>query len=177
MKIASPDILHKTEVDGVRVNLHNDKQIRETFQQLTASVQAKMPQAEITGVSIQEMVQGGKEVIIGMTRDPQFGPLIMFGLGGIYVETFKDVAFRIAPLTEKDAEDMIREVKAYPLLMGVRGEKPVDIETIKQTLLTVSQMAMDFPQISELDINPLKIFPKGGVALDARLALTEEDWI
>jgi len=177
MKIASPDILHKTEVGGVRVNIHHDNQVRETFQELMTNAQAKMPQAELIGVSVQEMVQGGKEVIIGMTRDPQFGPLIMFGLGGIYVETFKDVAFRIAPLTEKDAEDMIREVKAYPLLMGVRGEAPVDIATIKNTLLTISQMAMDFPQISELDINPLKIFPKGGIALDARLTLVEEDWI
>ncbi|MBI4713055.1 MAG: acetate--CoA ligase family protein, partial [Planctomycetes bacterium] len=115
--------------------------------------------------------RGGKEVIIGMSTDAQFGPLIMFGLGGIYVEILKDVAFRLAPLTGSDADEMIREIRAYKLLTGVRGEEPADINAIKETLMAVSDLVVAFPEILELDINPLKVFSKGVVALDARVTV------
>jgi acetyltransferase len=117
------------------------------------------------------MILGGKEIIIGVNKDPQFGHLVMFGLGGIYVEVLKDVAFRLAPLTQTDVETMIREIRSYQLLAGIRGEEPSDINAIKDTLLKVSQLVTDFPDIQELDINPFKVFAKGGVALDTRIRI------
>lgn len=173
MKIASPDILHKTEVGGVRLNLRTAKEVEKAFQEITGNARRYMPQAIIWGTSVQEMVTGGKEVILGMSRDPSFGPLIMFGLGGIYVEVLKDVSFRIAPLDVREARQMVKEIHAYPLLHGVRGEKPSDIEGIVESLCRLSQLVTDFPQILELDINPLVVKERGqGVtALDARLVI------
>ena len=175
MKIVSPDILHKTDVGGVRVGIENDLQVEEAFFDITAQSRQYSPQAAILGVSIQEMVRGGKEVILGMSKDPQFGPLIMFGLGGIYVEVLKDVSFRIAPLSVEDADQMIREINAYPLLRGTRGEKPADIAALRECLLRLSQLVTDNPEILELDINPLivKAEGEGAVAADARITLEE----
>jgi len=132
-----------------------------------------MPDAEIWGCLVQEMVRGGKEVIVGMNCDPQFGPLMMFGLGGIYVEVLKDVAFRIAPFSRQEAEEMIAEIRAYSLLRGVRGERPADTEAIVDTLLRLSQLVTDFPEIMEMDINPLIVFEagRGVVGVDMRLVL------
>ena len=132
-----------------------------------------MPEADIWGCLVQEMVSGGREVILGVSRDPQFGPLLMFGLGGIYVEALKDVSFRVAPIDARDAEEMIREIRAFTLLKGVRGEPPSDLGAIIDSLLKLSQMVTDFPEIMEVDINPLVVFPegKGAIAIDARLAL------
>jgi acetyltransferase len=132
-----------------------------------------MPDAEIWGVLVQQMVGGGKEVILGMNRDPQFGPMIMFGLGGIYVEALKDVSFRIAPVSVEDAAEMIKEIQSYALLRGVRGEKPVNMEAIRESILRLSLLVTDFPAIEELDINPLKVFPNGQapIAIDARLSI------
>ncbi|MDI6733104.1 MAG: acetate--CoA ligase family protein [Planctomycetota bacterium] len=121
---------------------------------------------------VQKMISGGKEVIIGVSRDRQFGHLIMFGLGGIYVEILKDVSFRLAPLNESDVDAMIREIKAYPLLTGARGQESSDLQSLKETILKISQLVMDFPQITELDINPYKVFAKGGVAIDARITIS-----
>jgi acetyltransferase len=173
MKIASPDILHKSDIGGVRVGLNNKTEVREAFLEMTERAKRFFPEADIWGISLQEMIQGGKEVILGMARDPQFGPVMMFGLGGIYVEVLKDVSFRIAALSVEDSWEMIRGIRSLPMLQGARGEKPIDIETIVESLLRLSQLVTDFPEIFEIDINPLKVFPKGRspVALDARLAI------
>jgi acetyltransferase len=173
MKIASPDILHKSDIGGVKVGIKDPSETRQTFVAMLDNARRRMPEAEIWGVLVQQMVMGGKEVILGMNRDPQFGPMIMFGLGGIYVEALKDVSFRIAPLAVEDAADMIREIHSYPLLRGVRGEKPVNIDAIKDCLLRLSLLVTDFPEIVELDINPLKVFPDGQptMAIDARLTV------
>ena len=146
---------------GVRVGVENDQQVEDAFFAITAQSQQYSPQAAILGVSVQEMVKGGKEVILGMSKDVQFGPLIMFGLGGIYVEVLKDVSFRIAPLSVEDADQMIREINAYPLLRGARGEKPTDIAALRECLLRLSQLVTDNPEILELDINPLIVKPEG----------------
>lgn len=172
MKIASPDILHKSDIGGVKVGLANTKQVEEAFYDMTQRAKRVMPEAVILGVLVQEMVTGGKEVILGMSKDSQFGPLLMFGLGGIYVEVLKDVSFRIAPITSRESKTMIDEIRSVALLRGARGEKPTDIESIKEGLIRLSQLVMDFPIISELDINPLMVFPadKGGsIAIDVRI--------
>ena len=173
MKIASPDILHKSDVGGVKVGLASADAVRGAYETMIATISAKMPQATIWGVSMQQMVTQGKEVILGMSQDATFGPLIMFGLGGIYVEVLKDVTFRIAPLTETDTREMIAEIRSHKLLTGARGEKPVDIDAIVDAILRLSQLVTDFPEIAEMDINPLKVQPEhgGGIAIDSRIAL------
>jgi len=173
MKIASPDILHKSDVGGVKVGLKTEEEIADEYVAMMARVWKRMPNAEIRGTLIAEMVRGGKEVILGMTRDPQFGPMLMFGLGGIYVEVLKDVAFRVAPIARPDAEAMIGEIRSAALLRGVRGEPPVDLAAVSEGLLRLSQLVTDFPEIVEIDINPLSVFARGqgAVAIDARLVL------
>ena len=175
MKIASPDVLHKSDMGGVRVGLENEAMVEEAFFDITSNIQLRQPEARILGVMVQEMIPKGKEVILGITRDMQFGPMIMFGLGGIYVEVLKDVAFRIAPLSVESAGAMIRDIRSFPLLRGVRGEAPADIEGIQDALLRLSQMAIDFPEIIEADINPLLVRPEGqgAVAVDARITIQE----
>jgi acetyltransferase len=154
MKIVSPQILHKTDVGGVRLGLASEQDVERAFVEITASVRRHAPDAWIAGVSVQEMIVGGQELILGLTRDPQFGPLLMFGLGGIYVEVLKDVAFRVAPVSRRDAAEMIREIRAYPLLAGYRGTEPADEEAIIDAMLRLSALSCDFPEIMELDINP-----------------------
>ncbi len=173
MKIISPQISHKSDIGGVRVNLNSKKDVENAFFDVTTRVRNIMPTAHISGVMIQEMIPKGKEVIMGITHDPQFGHMIMFGLGGIYVEVLKDISFRIVPLSREDAHEMIRETKTFPLLRGVRGEAEADIEAIEKCLLTLSQMAIDFPEIIEADINPLLVRARGeGVtAIDARFTI------
>ena len=175
MKIASPDVLHKSDMGGVRVGLETGAMVEEAFFDITSTIQLRQPKARILGVMVQEMIPQGKEVILGITRDMQFGPMIMFGLGGIYVEVLKDVAFRIAPLSVEEADAMIRDVRSFPLLRGVRGEAPADIEGIQDALLRLSQVAIDFPEIIEADINPLLVCPEGQgtVAVDARITIQE----
>ncbi len=173
MKISSPDILHKSDIGGVVVNIKNLEEVVRAFMTITTNVRRKAPKATILGVDIQEMITEGKEIILGMTRDPSFGPLIMFGLGGIYVEVLKDVSFRIAPIPVQEVSEMVREIRSYPLLAGVRGEKSVDFNTLYDMILRLSQLVMDFPEIVELDLNPVKLLPKGkkSYALDARITL------
>ncbi len=175
MKIASPDVLHKSDMGGVRVGIENEAMVEEAFFDITSNIQLRQPEARILGVMVQEMVPQGKEVILGITRDMQFGPMIMFGLGGIYVEVLKDVAFRIAPLSVESADAMIRDIRSFPLLRGVRGEPPADIDAIRDALLRLSQMATDFPEIIEADINPLLVRPEGlgAVAVDTRITIQE----
>ena len=176
MKISSPDILHKSDVGGVRVGLGTEKEVEKAYTTMIENVRRRMPRADVKGTLVQEMIRGGREVILGMTRDPQFGPMIMFGLGGIYVEVLKDVSFRIAPLTRADAEAMIAEIRSIKLLRGVRGQPPADLEAVRDGLLRLSQLVTDFPEIVEMDLNPLSVFLKGegAVAVDARLALKED---
>jgi acetyltransferase len=173
MKIVSPQVIHKSDIGGVKINVNTEKEVENAFFDITSHVKHVMPMAHINGVMIQEMISGGKEVIIGITRDTQFGHMIMFGFGGIYVEVLKDVSFRIVPLSKEDAHEMIRETKVFPLLRGVRGEAEADIEAIENSLLILSQMALDFPQIIEAEINPLLVKKRGEgvVAIDARFAI------
>jgi len=176
MKIVSPQILHKSDIGGVRINLHSKNDVEEAFFDITARIRHIMPTAHVQGVLVQEMICGGREVIIGITKDIQFGHMIMFGLGGIYVEVLKDVSFRIVPLSQEDAHQMIREIHAFPLLQGVRGEAESDIKAIEKSLLILSQLALDFPQIIEADINPLLARGQGEgvVAVDARFTIGGE---
>jgi acetate---CoA ligase (ADP-forming) len=173
MKIDSPDILHKSDVGGIKVGVENEVELDIAFQSIMSSVKKFMPDARINGISIQEMIQDKKEIIIGVNKDPQFGHMIMFGLGGIYVEVLKDVSFRIAPINESDAREMIEEIKAIKLLKGVRGESPSDIDSIVEVLLKISQLVTDFPDIIEMDINPLfvKQKGKGSIAGDVRIRI------
>jgi Acyl-CoA synthetase (NDP forming) len=173
MKILSPDISHKTDVGGIRLNLEHADDVERAYNSMMSDVRHYMPDAAVTGVQLQKMIGGGKEVIIGMDRDPQFGPLLMFGLGGTYVEFLKDVSFAVAPITVAEAKHMVSSIKTYPLIAGVRGETASDIDSIVQTLLKVSQLVTDFPEILEFEINPLMVMPEGEgcVAMDIRFTL------
>jgi acetate---CoA ligase (ADP-forming) len=176
LKIASPDILHKTDVGGVKVNLSTPTDVQDAFDLMVYRAGRYVPGARIWGCQVQQMVKGGREVLLGMSRDPQFGPLVAFGLGGIYVEALKDVAFRVAPFSRQEAEEMIHEIRSFPLLEGVRGEPPADLEAMVDALLKVSRLVTDFPEIVELDINPLMVFDEGhgAMAIDMRLVLASE---
>jgi len=175
LKIDSPDILHKTDFGGIKVGIKSDKELEDGFNEIINNVKSKKPDANIKGISIQEMITDKQETIIGINKDPQFGPMIMFGLGGIYVEILKDVSFRIAPITESDAREMIEEIKTIKLLKGARGAKPSDINSIVETLLKVSQLVTDFPEIVEMDINPLFVKAEGlgSIAGDVRIRISE----
>lgn len=177
MKIASPDILHKTDVGGVKLNLNSPEDVRDAFDLIVYRAGRYVPGARIWGCQVQQMVPGGREVLLGMSRDPQFGPLVAFGLGGIYVEALKDVAFRVAPFGRQEAQEMIQEIRSYRLLEGVRGEPPADQEAMVDALLRISQLVTDFPEIVELDINPLMVFEegRGAIAIDMRLVLSSGD--
>jgi acetyltransferase len=177
LKVASPDILHKTDVGGVKVGLQNSEDVRDAFDLITYRTQRYLPEARLWGCLVQKMVPSGFEVLIGMNRDPQFGPLVTFGLGGIYVETLKDVTFRIAPISPLEAEEMLGEIRAHALLNGVRGEPPVDKPAIIDSILRIGQLVTDFPEIMELDINPFVVYPNdgGGIAIDMRLVLKPQD--
>ena len=174
LKVASPDILHKSDVGGVRLGLSSPEEAGRAFEEMMERVRKRMPEAHIHGAFVQEMVRGGKEVILGAVKDPQFGPLLMFGLGGIYVEVLRDVSFRVAPVTDAEAWEMIKETRAYAVLKGARGERPVDLKAVVEALQRLSQLVMDFTEILELDINPLAVLPVGTVAIDARITLAPE---
>lgn len=170
-KIASPDILHKSDIGGVKVGIATDADARDAFDLITYRAQRFMPDAQIWGVTVQESIPPGREVILGMSRDPQFGPLLAFGLGGIYVEVLKDVTFRIAPITSREADEMMSEIRGAPLLRGVRGESASDLNAVRDALLRVSQLVSEFPEIVELDVNPLAVHPRGAVAIDVRMVV------
>jgi len=174
LKIVSPHIMHKTDIGGVALNIKSDYELENAYDAMMRNAAMLMPQARVYGVEVQKMVPQGKEVIVGVHRDPQFGPLIMFGLGGIYVNLIKDVSFRLAPLSRRKAYEMIMETKAYSLLRGFRGESPSDIESVIDVLLRVSRLIMDFREIAELDINPLFVYEKGknSLALDVKITLS-----
>jgi acetyltransferase len=170
LKVNSPDIFHKTDVGGVITGINTDKAAKNAFDQIYANINRRMPKARIEGVTVQKMVHG-EEVIVGVTRDPQFGPFATFGLGGLYVEVLKDVSHRLSPMTLDDAKQMITEIKSYPILLGARGRKAVDIDTIASIILCVSRISQDFPEIQEIEINPLVVQEEGCVAVDALVVI------
>ncbi|HET7317515.1 MAG TPA: acetate--CoA ligase family protein [Nitrospirota bacterium] len=175
MKVSSPDILHKTDVGGVRVNVRTPREAEEAFSDITANSRRLMRDAFIKGVMVYEMAKGGKEVILGVTYDRTFGHMIMFGLGGIYVEVLKDVSFRIVPVSRRDAAAMVSEIRTAGLLRGARGERPADLDAIATNIVNLSCLIRDFPEIQELDINPLMVMERGAVALDARIIFKQPE--
>lgn len=176
MKIVSPQISHKSDVGGIRLSLQNEDEVRAAYLEMMENIPEKVPDASIEGVQLQQMLSGGKEVIIGMIRDPTFGPMLMFGLGGVYVEILKDVRFAIAPVNKKEAREMITGIQIYPLLAGARGEKLSDIDALVDVILRVSRLVCDFPEIEEFEINPMIVFEegKGVFAVDMRLTLKKK---
>ncbi|MEM0211588.1 MAG: acetate--CoA ligase family protein [Candidatus Methanomethylicia archaeon] len=170
-KIVSPDIIHKSDVGGVIINIKNEEEAKNAYKKIMDNVKKHNPNAKIVGILVQEMAPAGLEVIIGGIKDPQFGHAIMFGLGGIFVEILKDVTFRIVPITREDAEEMIREIRGYPLLKGYRGQPPVDENAIIEALMKTSKLLMDFPKIEQLDLNPIFAYEKGIKVIDARIIL------
>ena len=178
LKISGPQILHKTDVGGVTLNLADGAAVGAAYETMVAAVRAKMGRdVEVWGVLVQKMLDPGKEIILGMTRDPRFGPLLMFGLGGIYAEALKDVSFRMAPIRENVAREMVADIRSIALLRGVRGEKPSDLDAVAECLLRLSQLVIDYPCISELDINPLLVYPRGqgAIVADARIILATSE--
>jgi len=171
LKIVSPDVIHKFDVGGVILDLKSPEDIRDAYKKILENVKKHKPEANVKGILIQEMAPSSTEVIVGSTKDPQFGPALMFGLGGIFVEVLKDVTFRIAPIMEQDALEMITEVKAYPILRGYRNQPPADIDAIVKILLKTSKLVMDHQEIKELDLNPIMVYAKGAKTVDARIIL------
>jgi acetyltransferase len=171
LKIWSPDIIHKSDVGGVRVGLETPQDVMDAFDLMMFRIPKKLPSAKILGILVQEMCSGGKEVILGMHRDPHFGPLMMFGMGGTMVEIMQDVSFYLAPLTAEEAKQMLISTRTYKLLIGARGEQGVDIAAVAEALQRLSQLVTEFPEIQEMDINPFMVGPAGTtpIAVDARI--------
>jgi acyl-CoA synthetase (NDP forming) len=171
LKIVSPDIIHKSDAGGVIVNVKNTAEVKSAYAKIVENTKKYNPAAKIAGVLVQEMAPQSTEVIVGAIKDPQFGQTLMFGLGGIFVELLKDVTFRVAPVTREDAYEMVTKVKAYPLLTGYRNTPPADVEAIINALLNTSKLVMDYPEIKELDLNPIMAYEKGAKTVDARIIL------
>ena len=171
LKISSSDVVHKSDSGGVKLGLTNATQVGKAYNEIVSSIKQAYPKAHIEGVSVQPMARPGVEVIVGMSKDAQFGPVLMFGLGGILVEVLKDVSFRIVPVTTRDARAMIREIKGYPVLEGYRGQKPASIPALEKLIVKVSQFVEKNPDIKELDLNPIFAYPDKAVAVDARIIL------
>ena len=171
LKVDSPDITHKSDAGGVRLGLADEAQVAEAFEAVIASCREQYPEATLTGVTVQEMASPGLEVIVGTATDPQFGPVVMFGLGGVWVEVLGDVSFRLAPLTREDARAAVGEIRAAKLLDGFRGSEPVDRAALEDILLKVSAFVAATPEVSEMDLNPVFAYPDGAVAVDARVIL------
>src|SRR4030042_3001289 len=171
LKIVSPDVVHKSDSGGVRLGLINAVQVGKAYSEIISAIKKHYPKAKIEGIEVQKMAHPGVEVIIGMTKDEQFGPVLMFGLGGILVEVLKDVSFRIVPLTKRDASQMIKEIKGYPLLQGYRGQEPADVPFLEDLMLKVSDFVDKSPEIKELDLNPIFAYKNKAEAVDARVIL------
>lgn len=173
LKIASSEIVHKSDAGGVKLGLRTANQVGKAYDEVMQTVGQQYPQASLGSVTVQKMARPGVEVIIGMPKDAQFGPVLMFGLGGIMVEVLKDVSFRISPLARKDAAEMIREIKGYPLLEGYRGQQGVDLSCLEDMLLKVSHFVEQNPEVRELDLNPVFAYSDGALVVDARVILEE----
>ncbi|MEM3538340.1 MAG: acetate--CoA ligase family protein [Nitrososphaerales archaeon] len=174
LKIVSPDITHKSDVGGVKLNILNKDQVSEKFKEIQKSVQEKAPKASIFGIMVQKMAPSAMEVVIGALRDKQFGPVVMFGLGGIFIEIIKDVSFRIAPLNKDDALEMIKEIKGYPLLIGYRGSPKLDVNAIADAIVKISELMMNVDEIDQLDLNPILVYTSGLIVVDVRVILNHK---
>jgi acyl-CoA synthetase (NDP forming) len=171
LKVSSVDITHKSDAGGVKVNLQNKADVEKAFDSIMQSCKAAFPSANIQGVTVQGMAKPGVEVIMGIIKDPSFGPVIMFGMGGIFVELFKDVSFRVIPIEKADAEEMINEIKGKKMLEGYRGQQPADISSLQQMLLKLSEFINATPEIEEIDMNPVFANKDGAVVVDARIII------
>jgi acyl-CoA synthetase (NDP forming) len=171
LKIASPDVVHKTDSGGVKLSLNNLTEVKKAYDEILKKVKKQCPDAVVHGVSVQKMARPGTEVIVGTSKDPQFGSVIMFGLGGVFVELLKDVSFRVIPVERKDAQEMINEIKGYPILEGYRGKDPADISALVEIILKISKLIEENPQIKELELNPIFAYRDKAVAVDARMIL------
>jgi acyl-CoA synthetase (NDP forming) len=176
LKVVSDDIVHKSEVRGVALNLGSEKEVKDAWEQILTGVKSARPEASVRGMYVIPMVTGSEEIILGIKRDPSFGPVLMFGMGGIFVEVFRDVSFGVAPLSREEAVRMIEGTRAYQILSGARGRNPRDLESLVDALLRLGRLAEDFPEIEELDINPLFVLDQGQgcVVGDARMILTKQ---
>ena len=171
LKVVSAQITHKSDVGGVKLNLASAEEVGGAFDSIMKAAGDAAPDATIDGVSVQRMAEPGIEVITGMTLDAQFGPVLMFGLGGVLVEVLKDVAFRVVPITPRDARQMVRDIQGFPVLQGHRGQEPTDLDALEGLLLKLSEFVEGHPEIVELDLNPVFAYPTGAVAADARIVL------
>jgi acyl-CoA synthetase (NDP forming) len=171
LKITSPDVVHKTDSGGVKLGLKNASEVKKAYEAILKSVTKKYPRALIHGISVQKMAPPATEVIIGTSKDPQFGPVIMFGVGGIFVEVLKDVSFRVIPVNRKDAQEMIREIKGFPLLQGYRGKEPANIPDLVEMILKISRFINENSQIREMELNPVFAYKDKALAVDARIIL------
>ena len=173
LKVSSVDISHKSDAGGVKLGLTCQSEVEDACDAIFDSCTAAFPEADIEGISVQPMGRPGTEVIMGMIRDPSFGPVVMFGLGGVFVEVLKDVSFRVVPIEESDAEDMINEIKGKKLLEGYRGQEPADVPYLQQMLVKLSDLVNETPEIEEIDMNPVFCYKDGAVVVDARIILTD----
>jgi len=171
LKISSPEVIHKSDSGGVKLSLNNAAEVKRAYDEILKKVKKLYPEAAVHGISVQKMVRPGTEVIIGTSKDPQFGPVIMFGLGGIFVELLKDVSFRVIPVKGKDAQEMIQEIKGYPLLKGYRGKEPASLTALVEIILKISKFIEQNSQVKELDLNPIFAYRDKAVAVDARIIL------
>lgn len=171
LKIVSPQITHKSDVGGVALGLASAEDVAAAYDRIVASAKQHVPNATIDGVAVQRMERAGIEVIVGMTKDPQFGPVMMFGLGGVLVEVLKDVAFRVVPINDRDARQMVEEIKGYPILQGYRGQEAADLAKLHDLLLRVSAFVEQHPEVAELDLNPVFAYRDGAIAVDARIVI------
>ena len=174
LKIASSDVVHKSDAGGVKLGLETSQQVGKAYDEILGSIRQRYPEAKIQSVSVQKMARLGVEVIVGVSEDTQFGPVLMFGLGGVLVEILKDVAFRIVPLTRRDVGEMVREIKGYPLLEGYRGQEAVDVAELEEMIIKVSNFVEKNPDVEELDLNPVFAYSDSAVAVDARVILGED---
>ncbi|MEK6766796.1 MAG: acetate--CoA ligase family protein [Planctomycetota bacterium] len=171
LKIVSPDVLHKSDVGGVVIGVENEKEVERNYAEIMNNLFKKVPDADIMGILVEKQMPKTTEVIVGGIRDEQFGPTVMFGLGGIFVELFKDVVFRIAPVTETEALEMIKEIKGYSVLNGYRGAERLDIQQLARTVVTISELISDIGEIKEVELNPLLVYTEGVTAIDARIII------
>ena len=173
LKVLSPDVIHKTDVGAVRVDLRTEEEVRTAHREMLAAVAAHAPGARLEGVLVERFLKGGRETILGMITDPAFGPVLMFGLGGVYVEALGDVVFRVHPVTEVDAREMVANIRGHRLLEGLRGDAPADQAALVEAIQRISQLVGDHDTVLELDVNPFLALPEGGVAVDARVRVGE----
>jgi len=169
LKIVSPDAIHKSDVGGVAVGIEDGPGVTDAYNRIVATVREHVPEADVQGVLVSKQAPAGLEVIVGALDDAMFGPTVMFGLGGVLTEVLKDVTFRVAPLERRDAQEMIREIRGWPLLEGVRGQPGYDVKALVELLLAVSRMVVEQPEIKELDLNPVRLFEQSLMALDVRI--------